>query len=83
MIALPVIEGMKMVLAHRRGKIELEQVWPKPADVKAIGEVAKLSKPNSRGPMASARALSGLAAPRERTGWCKYCLAWEISSLSL
>jgi hypothetical protein len=30
------IEGMKLVLAHQRGKIELEQVWPKPIDVKAI-----------------------------------------------
>ena len=30
------IEGMKLVLAHRRSKIELEQVWPKPIDVKAI-----------------------------------------------
>jgi hypothetical protein len=30
------IEGMKLVLAHRCGKIELEQVWPKPVDVKAI-----------------------------------------------
>jgi hypothetical protein len=29
------IEAMKLVLAHRRGKIELEQVWPKPVDVKA------------------------------------------------
>jgi hypothetical protein len=30
------IEGMKLVLAHQRGRIELEQVWPKPVDVKAI-----------------------------------------------
>jgi hypothetical protein len=30
------IEGMKLVLAHQRGKIELEQVWPRPVDVKAI-----------------------------------------------
>jgi len=22
------IEGMKLILAHRRGKVELEQVWP-------------------------------------------------------
>ena len=29
------IAGMKLVLAHQRGKIELEQVWPKPIDVKA------------------------------------------------
>jgi hypothetical protein len=27
---------MKEVLAHRRGEIALEQVWPKPIDVKAI-----------------------------------------------
>jgi hypothetical protein len=31
------IEGMKLVLAHHRGKIELEQVWPQAIDVKAIG----------------------------------------------
>jgi len=31
------IEGMKLVLAHQRGKVELEQVCPKPIDVKAIG----------------------------------------------
>ena len=30
------IEGMKLVAAHQRGEIELEQVWPKPIDVKAI-----------------------------------------------
>ena len=30
------IDGMKQVLAHQRGKLELEQVWPKPIDVKAI-----------------------------------------------
>jgi hypothetical protein len=29
------IEGMKMVLAHQRGRVELEQVWPKRRDVKA------------------------------------------------
>ena len=30
------IEDMNLVLAHRRGEIELEQVWPKPIAVKAI-----------------------------------------------
>jgi len=30
------IEGMKLVLAHRRGEIELEQVWPKPVHSRAI-----------------------------------------------
>ena len=30
------IEGMKLVAAHQRGEIELEQLWPKPVDVKAI-----------------------------------------------
>jgi putative transcriptional regulator len=30
------IEGMNLVLAHQRGKVDLEQVWPRPIDVKAI-----------------------------------------------
>ena len=38
------IEGMNLVLAHRRGKIELEQVWPKPIDVKAIRKRVKMSQ---------------------------------------
>src|SRR5260370_33631189 len=38
------IEGMTLVLAHQRGKIELEQVWPKPIDVKAIRRQVKMSQ---------------------------------------
>src|SRR6202140_5371979 len=38
------IEGMKLVLAHERGKVELERVWPKPIDVKAIRKRVKLSQ---------------------------------------
>jgi putative transcriptional regulator len=38
------IEGMKLVLAHRRGKVDLEQVWPKPIDVKAIRRRVKMSQ---------------------------------------
>jgi len=38
------IEGMKLVLAHQRGNIELEQVWPKPIDVKAIRKRVKMSQ---------------------------------------
>ena len=38
------IEGMKLVLAHQRGKIELERVWPKPVDVKAIRKRVKMSQ---------------------------------------
>jgi putative transcriptional regulator len=38
------IEGMKLVVAHQRGKLELEQVWPKPVDVKAIRKRVKLSQ---------------------------------------
>jgi putative transcriptional regulator len=38
------IEGMKLVLAHQRGKAELEQVWPKPIDVKAIRKQVKMSQ---------------------------------------
>ena len=37
------IEGMKLVLAHERGKVELGQVWPKPIDVKAIRKRVKMS----------------------------------------
>ena len=38
------IEGMKVVLAHQRGRIELEQVWPKPIDVRAIRKREKMSQ---------------------------------------
>jgi len=38
------IEGMKLVLAHQRRDIELEQVWPKPVDVKAIRKRVKMSQ---------------------------------------
>ena len=38
------IEGMNLVLAHQRGKVELEQVWPKPIDVKAIRKRVKMSQ---------------------------------------
>jgi putative transcriptional regulator len=38
------IEGMKLVVAHQRGKIELDQVWPKPIDVKAIRKGVKMSQ---------------------------------------
>src|ERR1700693_4924085 len=38
------VEGMKLGLAHRRGKLELEQVWPKPIDVKAIRKRVKMSQ---------------------------------------
>jgi putative transcriptional regulator len=38
------IEGMKLVLDHQKGKVELEQVWPKPIDVKAIRKHMKMSQ---------------------------------------
>src|ERR1700755_1932486 len=38
------IEGMKLVLAYQRGKVELEQVWPKPIDVKAIRKRLQMSQ---------------------------------------
>jgi putative transcriptional regulator len=43
-VAADLIEGMKLVLAHHRGKVELEQVWPKPIDVKAIRKRVKMSQ---------------------------------------
>jgi len=38
------IEGMKLVLAHERGTVDLEQVWPKPIDIKAIRKRVKMSQ---------------------------------------
>jgi len=38
------IEGIKLIAAHQRGEIELEQVWPKPIDVKAIRKRVKMSQ---------------------------------------
>jgi len=38
------VDGMKQVLAHQNGQIELEQVWPKPIDVKAIRKRVKMSQ---------------------------------------
>jgi putative transcriptional regulator len=38
------IEGMKLVAAHQRGEIELDQVWPKPVDVKAIRKRVRMSQ---------------------------------------
>lgn len=38
------IEGMKTVLAHQRGTVDLERVWPKPLDVKAIRKRVKMSQ---------------------------------------
>ena len=38
------VEGMKLVVAHQRGTVQLEQVWPKPIDVKAIRKRVKMSQ---------------------------------------
>jgi putative transcriptional regulator len=35
---------MKTVVAHQRGLVELDQVWPKPVDVKAIRRRVKMSQ---------------------------------------
>ena len=35
---------MNVVLDQRRGKIELEQVWPRPVDVKAVRKSVKMSQ---------------------------------------
>ena len=52
------IEGMKLVAAHQRGEIELEQVWPKPVDVKAIRKRVKMSQAEfSRADGISTRAI--------------------------
>jgi putative transcriptional regulator len=55
---LDLIEGMKMVLAHQRGEVELEQVWPKPVDIKAIRRRVNMSQTEfSRAYRISKRAL--------------------------
>jgi putative transcriptional regulator len=38
------VDGMKLVLAHHRGQVELETVWPKPINVKAIRKRVKMSQ---------------------------------------
>jgi len=38
------IQAMKTVVAHQRGEIELDQVWPQPVDVKAIRKSVKMSQ---------------------------------------
>jgi putative transcriptional regulator len=38
------IEGIKTILEHQRGTVDLEQVWPKPVDVKAIRKRVKMSQ---------------------------------------
>ena len=52
------IEGMELVLPRARGKVELEQVWPKPIDTKAIRRQVKMSQTEfSRAYCISKRAL--------------------------
>jgi putative transcriptional regulator len=52
------IQGMEVVLAHQRGKVELEQVWPRPVVVKAIRKKVKMSQAEfSRAYCISKRAL--------------------------
>src|ERR1039458_5072088 len=43
-VGADLIEGMRLVLAHQRADIELEQVWPKPVDVKAIRKAVGMSQ---------------------------------------
>jgi putative transcriptional regulator len=38
------IDSMNQVLAHQRGELELEQVWPKPIDIKAIRRRVTMSQ---------------------------------------
>ena len=43
-VGADLIEDMNLVLAHRRGKVMLEQVWPRPIDVKAIRKRVRMSQ---------------------------------------
>ncbi len=58
------IEGMKPVLAHNRGEVELEQVWPKPIDVKAIRKQVKMSQAH----LSWAYGISKRALPEREQG---------------
>jgi hypothetical protein len=67
------VEGMKLVLAHQRGKIDPEQVWPKPIDVQAIRKRLKLSQAArayltviAKAPSVVRRALAGEALTLQR-----------------
>ena len=52
------VEGVKLIAAHHRGEIEVEQVWPRPIDVKAIRKRVKMSQAEfSRADGISKRAL--------------------------
>ena len=52
------IEGLTLVLAHERGEIELEQIRPKPIDVRAIRKSVRMSQAEfSRAYQISKRAL--------------------------
>jgi putative transcriptional regulator len=52
------VDAMKLVVAHQRGQVQLEQVWPKPMDVKAIRKRVKMSQAEfSRAYHISKRAL--------------------------
>src|ERR1700704_3304539 len=63
------IEGTKLVLDHQRGKVELEQVWPKPIDVKAIRRRVKMSQAEfSRAYGISKRTLQEWEAGRSPAG---------------
>jgi DNA-binding transcriptional regulator YiaG len=69
------VEGMKLVLAHERGKVELEQVRPKPIDVKAIRKRVKMSQAefsraygiSKRACRSGSRAAVSQTRPRART----------------
>ena len=43
-VGADLVEGMKLVLEHERGTVKLEQVWPKPINVKAIRKRVKMSQ---------------------------------------
>src|SRR5690349_15130543 len=52
------IEDLNTVLAHQRGEVELEQVWPRPLDVKALRKRVNMSQAEfSRAYRISKRAL--------------------------
>lgn len=58
MFGAELIEGMDLVLAHAHGEVELEQVWPKPINIKALRRQVKMAQTEfSRAYCISKRAL--------------------------
>ena len=65
---------MKLVLAHQRGEIELEQVWPRPRRAKRLNRTTK-PVPASRGAQRSKSAMPAITTPQSPGRKLSECIA--------